>query len=257
MYRYLFGPVPSRRLGRSLGVDLVPLKTCSFDCVFCEVGVTTAHTIERREYVPVSDVIREFDTWLTSGGTADYITFAGSGEPTLHSGIGDVIELMRVRTSTRIALLTNSSLLHLPEVRSAVLGVDLIKASLSVCDNTLLQSVNRPSSGLDVEKIIYGITELRKEFQGELWIEVFLLAGVNDDPVAVGKLAEILRDIGPDKIQLNTVVRPPAEAFAKPVAVEVLETFAKLFEPVAEIMPQVLTPPYVDAVGIRPLKSTG
>lgn len=130
-YNHLFGPVPSRRFGRSLGIDLTPYKTCSFDCIFCQLGKTTVKTLERREYVPAAEVIEELDDWIKSGGEADYITLSGSGEPTLHSRFGEIIEFARGASSIPVALLTNGSTLGIPEVRAAAAKADVVKISLS------------------------------------------------------------------------------------------------------------------------------
>lgn len=253
MYKYLFGPVPSRRLGRSLGVDLVPLKVCSFNCVFCQAGLTTNGTVERREYVPVADVIDELDAWVKSGGTTDYITFSGSGEPTLHSGIGNVIAAIRERIDSKIAVLTNSSLLHISEVRDAISGADLIKASLSAWDNASFNALNRPYGGIGIVQIIDGLRKLRDEFSGTLWLEVFLVAGINDDEQSVKRIAEIVGSICPDQIHLNTVVRPPAERSAKPVSPKRLFEFTRFFDPPAEAIPQVTLAQYKDEVRDRPI----
>lgn len=253
VYKYLFGPVPSRRLGRSLGIDLVPLKTCSFNCIFCQAGHTTNLTSGRREYVPIEDVLVEFDSWLKSGGVADYITFSGSGEPTLNSRIGDMISAIREKTDTRIALLTNGSLLHLPEVRDEISQVHLIKASLSAWDNDTMDRINRPVVSGNIDSIINGIRDLRQQFGGELWIEVFLVDGVNDDMAGMRKIAGVLRDIKPDRIQLNTVVRPPAESSARPLNAARLENIAALFTPCGEVIAQTQPAPLADQIGVRPV----
>jgi len=235
-YRYLFGPVPSRRLGRSLGVDLVPFKICSFDCTFCEVGRTTQHTLERREYAPVGVVLKELEQWLASGREADVITLAGAGEPTLHSRFGEVLEWLAAHTPMRRAILTNSSLLHLPEVRRAACRANLVKASLSAWDPASLDRLNRPHAGLAFRQVYEGIQALRAEFRGDLWLEVFLVAGVNDAEDDVAQIATLAAAIGPDRVQLNTVVRPPADAEARHVSAEQLDVLAGLFTPRAEVI---------------------
>ncbi len=235
-YRYLFGPVPSRRLGRSLGVDLVPVKTCTFNCPFCEVGFTTAHTVDRREYVPVDAVLAEVDDWLASGGTADIITVAGSGEPTLHSRFGDILDGIGDRCDIPTALLTNSSLMHLPDVREAAAKASIVKASLSAWDQASFHRVKHAHPSLAFEAMVEGLRALRREYTGRIWMEVFLMAGVNDAPADVKKIAELARGIRPDRIQLNTVVRPPADGEAGAVPPEALQALAGLFEPEAELI---------------------
>lgn len=233
MYRYLYGPVPSRRLGRSLGVDLVPRKTCSFDCLFCQVGRTSNRTLKRREYVPVADVIAEIDSWLGNGGNADYITLSGSGEPTLHSRFGDVLDAVHKRCSIKIALLTNSSLLYLPEVRTAAAKANVVKVSLSAWNQTSFKDINRPHPELTLKKIIEGLCAFRAEYDGELWLEVFVLSRVNARIETMKKIARLAKSVRPDRIHLNTATRPPAEHAAIPVSTITLEKFAPLFNPPA------------------------
>lgn len=234
--RHLFGPVPSRRLRRSLGVDLLPYKTCSFDCIFCQLGRTTRKTIEPREYVPTDEVIRELGTWLRADGTADYITLAGSGEPTLHAEFGRIIEFVHEATDIPVALLTNGSLLIDPEVREEASKADLVKVSLSAWDQASLEAVNRPHSAVKFDKLIEGQKLFRDQFRGELWIEVFLIRGINTAADQILKIAEKAKVIAPDEIQLNTVVRPPCEEYATAVSAERMLELAGLFEPTAEVI---------------------
>lgn len=233
---YLFGPVPSRRLGRSLGVDLTPFKTCSFDCIFCQLGRTTNKTIERKEYVPVKDVIAELDEWLKTGDTADYITLSGSGEPTLNSEFGRVIEFVRNAASIPVAVLTNGSLLSDPEVRAQAAQADMIKVSLSAWDQFSFEHINRPSADIEFERLIEGQCLLRSQFKGELWMEVFLVWGTNSTTKDVSRIAELVKALGPDKVQLNTAVRPPCEVFADAVPEYKMDALAKLFDPPAEVI---------------------
>ena len=235
-YQYLFGPVPSRRLGWSLGVDLTPPKTCSLDCVFCQLGRTTVKTTARREYVPVAGVVAEIADWLQGGGTADYITLAGSGEPTLHSRFGEIIEQTRRLTTIPVALLTNGTLLHLPEVRQAACMAAVVKVTLAAADETLFARIHRPCEGVTLAQVLEGQRQLRAEFTGGLWLEVFLLWGVNSTPADVRRLAALAREIRPDRVHLNTCVRPPAEASAEAVPLERLAELAALFEPRAEVV---------------------
>jgi len=235
-YRHIFGPVPSRRLGRSLGVDLVALKTCSFNCVFCQVGRTPRTTLERAEYVPVDDVLEEVRDWLDTGGSADVITLSGSGEPTLHARFGEVLAGIRALTDIPTVLLTNGSLLLLREVREGAANASIVKASLSAWDQVSFEAVNRPDRGLRFEDVAAGLRQFRAEFEGELWLEVFALAGINADEDGMRRIAGMVRDIRPDRVHLNTVVRPPAEAAAVPVSVALLERFAGLFTPRAEVI---------------------
>ncbi len=235
-YKYLFGPVPSRRFGRSLGVDLTPYKTCNFDCIFCQLGQTTAKTMERREYVPVQEVLEELDDWIKSSGEADYITLAGSGEPTLHSRFGEVIEFIRNTSDIPIALLTNGALLGNADVRTAASKANVVKISLSAGNPDSFNYINRPHPDLSFAQVVDGMKTFREEFSGELWLEVFMLWGVNSTQKEVSQIAELAQSIRPDRIQLNTAVRPPAEGFVRPMPKEKLEQMADYFTPKAEVI---------------------
>jgi wyosine [tRNA(Phe)-imidazoG37] synthetase (radical SAM superfamily) len=235
-YRYLFGPVPSRRLGRSLGVDLTPRKTCTFDCVFCQLGRTTHKTMTRKEYVPVHAVLAELGAWIKENGKADYLTLSGSGEPTLHSDFGEVLQFIRSRSSIPAVLLTNGTLLHLPEVQEAASYAHVVKVSLSAWDQASFGWVNRPHPELSFDRMMEGQKAFRARFKGQLWMEVFLIAGMNSLPSDVAKIAALAKEIRPDRIHLNTAVRPPSEEFAMPVSRERLESLCPLFYPKAEVI---------------------
>lgn len=234
-YRYIFGPVPSRRFGRSLGVDLLPYKTCTLDCIFCQLGRTTDKTIERKKYIPVDAVTAELEHWLANNDRPDVITLSGSGEPTLHSGFGEVLEFLKPYTVPSV-LLTNGALFYLPEVRRAALMADIVKISLSAHDQNSFSWINRPHPALRFDQAVNGQKDFRAEYSGQLWMEVFLMLGTNDMIRDVKKIAAQIKRIQPDRIQLNTVVRPPAEAFAEAVSMDRLNELCDLFEPTAEII---------------------
>ncbi|NLB55867.1 MAG: radical SAM protein [Lentisphaerae bacterium] len=235
-YKHLFGPVPSRRFGRSLGIDLVQKKVCTIDCLFCQVGRTTDLTSVRAEYVPVAEVISELDDWKASGGESNFITLSGSGEPTLNSRFGDVINYVKQHFDTPMLVLTNGTLLHLPEVREAAAKADIVKASLSAWDQESFEKMNRPCPEITFEKLVSGEKAFRKMFKGELWLEVFILPGVNSKPEQVARIAEIAGEIRPDRVQLNTVARPPAYADAVAADKSTLDLLADVFSPRAEII---------------------
>ena len=206
---YVFGPVPSRRLGISLGIDLVPKKICSMNCIYCEVGRTTNLTVERKEYVPVSDVIKEIDAVLSQSPKLDYITFSGSGEPTLNNKIGDVVEHLKLNYSNhKVALLTNSSLLHKDEVRRELDLFDLILPSLDAASQPVFKKINKPHPKIEIEKIVEGLIQLRKEFNNEIWLEIFIVPDLNDTEQELKELKHSIERINPDKVQLNTLTRP-------------------------------------------------
>ena len=235
-YKHIFGPVPSRRLGRSLGIDLTPRNTCSFDCVFCQLGHTIHKTLRRKEYVPTRQVVSEFQQWLTERVSADYITLSGSGEPTLHSRFGEVIEELKGRAETPVALLTNGSVFGDSDVVRAAGQADLIKASLSAWNQESFEAINRPHPDVVFTDVAMGLRRLREEFEGELWIEVFIVPGLNSELDQVKRIAELTNGIRPDRVQLNTAVRPPAEEFVRAARIDELASLAMVFEPPAGII---------------------
>ena len=240
-YRYLFGPVPSRRFGRSLGVDLTPMKTCSFDCVFCQLGRTFLKTVQRNTYVPIDAVLKELEDWLNTNGQADYITLSGSGEPTLHTEFGEILAFLK-KVSKPSVLLTNGSLLSQPDVSRDAALADVVKVSMSVWDQHSFELVNRPHKDLSFSRIIDGQKSFRKVFTGQLWMEVFLLLGMNSRPVDVAKIAALEKEIKPDCVQLNTVARPPAEGFAASLSRGQMQDLCSMFDPAAEIIADFHTP---------------
>ncbi len=235
-FRHVYGPVPSRRLGRSLGIDPVPFKTCTYDCVYCQVGRTTNKTLERREYIPVAEILNELERKLAQKESPDYITIAGSGEPTLNSGIGDLICGIKGMTRVPVAVLTNGSLLWMREVQDALMAADLVLPSLDAGDERHFRYVNRPLADISFERMVEGLASFVRRFPGEVWLEVMLLAGVTGIPSEAGKIAALARRIGAARIQLNTVTRPPAEEFAFPLSPEQLITLKGLFPAKVEII---------------------
>ena len=230
-YTTLFGPVLSRRLGISLGVDLVRHKTCSLDCVYCECGATTHLTQTRQAYVPVDRVKAELTAYLSRDERIDCITFSGSGEPTLNEGIGEIIRFLKTDyPQYRVALLTNSTLLDRSDVRREVMDADVVMASIDAATQTSFERVNRPHPGLDLEAIIGGVTAFGKMCRGKLVIECFLVAGCNDTMSELVELKTILKDIGADGVLLNTLDRPGTEDWVQPVAQRRLKDISDFFE---------------------------
>lgn len=217
---YVFGPVPSRRLGRSLGVDLVPFKTCTYDCIYCQLGRTTQKTVTLQEFFPVTDVLAAVRNRLSTAPKPVYITLSGSGEPTLYSRIEEVIVGIKQLTNIPLAVLTNGSLFWQSEVRRALLQADLVIPSLDAGDADLFAYVNRPHPSLSFRQVTEGLIAFGKEYRGVMCLEVVLLAGVTAIESEVRKLAQWIEQINPDNVQLNTVTRPPAEDFALPVTPE-------------------------------------
>ncbi len=216
--KYLFGPVNSRRLGLSLGIDLVPAKICNFNCIYCEVGPTTVFTCDRKEYTPTADIIEEIDNFLATVNPSrpvDVFTITGSGEPTLHTGLTEIIRHLKDKTGKPVAVLTNGSLLHLKEVREALRDADIVIPSLDAAREESFRKINRPSQCARLKEIIDGLSLFCAEFKGKLWLEILLAKDINDSPEDITALQEALGRIKPAKIQLNTVVRPPLESFAR------------------------------------------
>ena len=231
---YVYGPVPSRRLGRSLGVDLVPYKTCTYDCIYCQLGRTTNKTTQLKEWIPSDTVINQVKDKLESH--PDYITISGSGEPTLNSKIGEVIVGIKEMTEIPIAVLTNGSLLWSPEVRRSLQTADLVLPSLDAGSDTLYQYVNRPNTDIPFDKMLEGLVKFRDEYTGQYWLETLILGGVTTVETQVNALAHAIRWIGPDKVHVNTVSRPPAEDFAMAVPPGQLKEIAAKLSEKAEII---------------------
>ncbi len=209
MYQYLFGPVPSRRLGISLGIDLVPMKTCTLNCIYCECGRTTNLTLTRREYVPIEAVQSEFSHYMDHHPAPDHITFSGSGEPTLHSGIGEIIRLIKSRRSgVPVAVLTNGTLLTDKKVRDELEDAAIVIPSLDAVTGDRFHKINRPHSRLKVQRIINGLARFREEFTGQIWLEVFIVPGLNDTLSELGTLRQVILHIAPDRVEINTLDRP-------------------------------------------------
>lgn len=209
MYKYLFGPVPSRRLGMSLGVDLVPHKVCSLNCIYCECGATTNLTLERKEYVPFKGVIDELRDYMENHPYPDYITFSGAGEPTLNCFIGDILQFIKKEyPNVPVALLTNGTLFSDPKVRQELMDADLVLPSLDAVTDSSFQGINRPCSALDVLSHIDGLEAFAREFTGEIWLEVLILPGYNDDEASLEQMKKAFQRIRPHRIQINTLDRP-------------------------------------------------
>lgn len=231
---YVYGPVPSRRLGRSLGVDLVPFKTCTYDCIYCQLGKTTHKTTQRKEWVPSDSVIDQVKGKLES--KPDYITVSGSGEPTLHSKIEEVISRIKEMTDIPIAVLTNGSSLWLPEVRRSLRAADLVLPSLDAGSDYLYRYINRPHPDIPFGKMLEGLVKFRDEYAGKYWLEILLLGGVTTVETQVNALAHAIKLIGPDKVHVNTVSRPPVEDFAMAVPPERLKEITSQLSEKAEII---------------------
>ncbi|NMB98658.1 MAG: radical SAM protein [Thermoanaerobaculaceae bacterium] len=238
-FKYIYGPVPSRRLGKSLGVDLLPFKICSYDCIYCQLGKTKEKTILRKEYVPTSEVLKEIKRKISEKCEMDFITFAGSGEPTLHKNLKELILGIKEMTKTPVAVLTNGSLFYLKEVSDALINADVVIPSLDAGSKKSFLKVNRPSPSVDFDKMCEGLINFSKIFKGSFLLEIMIVKGLNDSEEEIEKISSLANQMKIEKIQLNTVVRPPAELFAKPVSEEELNGLKKYFNAKVEIIGSV------------------
>ncbi len=230
-YDHIFGPVLSRRLGVSLGVDLVTHKICSMDCIYCECGKTTQLTCDRKNWVPYERVKAELEDYFATHPDPDYITFSGSGEPSLNSSLGNVIAyIKKKRPGINIAVLTNAGLFSDEIVRRQMLGADLVVPSLDAAAPGAFQRINRPCASLDVESIIKGIVDFRREFEGLIWLEILILPGINDAKTDLLLLKKAVKQIDPDRVQLNTLDRPGTRSDIRPASAIELQRVIDILE---------------------------
>jgi wyosine [tRNA(Phe)-imidazoG37] synthetase (radical SAM superfamily) len=236
-YHHLYGPVPSRRLGRSLGIDLVPHKICTYDCIYCQIGKTTDKTLVRKEYVPVKEVLEEVRGFLGEEiSSIDHLSLSGSGEPTLHSKIRTLIQEIKAITSIPIAVITNGSLLYKEEVRQDLLLADIVLPSLDAVSSEVFLRINRPRLRFSIGKVIEGMVEFRKVYKGQIWLEMLFCKGVNNSKEELLGMKKAIDLIQPDLIHLNTVVRPPSEKWAAPLSQKEMEEIRAFFGKKASII---------------------
>jgi wyosine [tRNA(Phe)-imidazoG37] synthetase (radical SAM superfamily) len=234
--KHVFGPVPSRRLGFSLGVDPVVPKTCTMDCVYCELGRTTHKTVCRSRYVDPGEIMRELDQRLAEGLSLDHVTFSGSGEPTLSRDLEELVEYALGATSTPVAVLTNGSLIGDPAVRRALARASVVVPSLDAVSKEAFERVNRPHASLDPVEIVRNLAVFSAGFKGRLWLETLIVKDMNDDPAEIALISEAIQRIQPDRVQLGTIVRPPADVGATPVSRKRLLEIASTLGPRAEVI---------------------
>jgi len=236
-YRYIYGPVPSRRLGRSLGIDLVPHKICTYDCIYCQIGKTTEKTIVRKEYAPVREILEEVGRFLKEGtSSVDHLSLGGSGEPTLHSKIRSIIEGLKNMTLIPVAVITNGFLLWEPEVREDLLQADIVLPSLDAVSQEVFMEINRPRSGFSIKKVIEGMVEFRKLYRGQIWLEILFCRGFNDGKEELMRMKKVVDRVQPDRLHLNTVVRPPSEKWVAPLNQKEMEEIRAFFGEKASII---------------------
>lgn len=211
-FRYIYGPVPSRRLGLSLGVSPIPKKTCNYSCIYCQLGRTDRMTNTRKMFYPVQAILDELDEVIKRNIPFDVVTIVGEGEPTLYLGLGDLLEGIHERTDKPLAVITNGALLYDSQVRQELSRADIVLPTLDAYDATSFAKINRPHGSLQFEEVVEGLENFSKTFEGQLWIEIMLMAGVNDDDESLKRYTELLEHIRYDKLYVNTPVRPPAES---------------------------------------------
>ncbi len=232
----VFGPVHSRRLGRSLGINIIPAKTCSLDCVYCQIGKTRQTGIKRRPYVSPREVMKELKKFLDRGVSVDYITLSGAGEPTLNSQLGNIIRKIKEETKTPVAVITNATLLNQAKVRRELLAADLVLPSLDAVRQKTFEKVNRPHRKIKVNKIIEGLKVFRRQFKGAIWLEIMLVKNTNESREDLAALKDVISSLKPDRLQLNTVVRKPAYRNARPLREAELQKIQKFFGRPCEII---------------------
>ena len=234
--KYIYGPVPSRRLQSSLGIDIIKSKTCSFNCIYCQVGSTICLSVRRRNYTPVDDVLIEIRKTIAQKKRIDFLTFSGSGEPTLHRRLGYLITEIKKITKTPIAVITNGSLLHLPSVQKDLARADVVLPPLCAATQSVFIRIHRPNPRLNLSRIVNGMIKFRRTYSGKIWLEIMLIKGYNDQLDEIRKLKKIIDRINPDRIQLNTVVRPPSESYALPLSREEIIRIRRIFGKRCEII---------------------
>jgi len=233
-------------LGRSLGIDIVPAKACTLDCVYCQIGRTTDKSVERKNYTDIEAVLAELKERLVTGLKADFITISGSGEPTLHSRLGELINGIKKITDIPVAIITNGTLLYRPDVRADCAKADVVLPSLDAGDEQTFQKINRPHTDISIEKLISGLCAFRKEYAGQIWLEVFFVEGLNTDSEQIAKIKSAIERICPDKVQLNTAVRPTAETNIKSVDAEKLKLIASRLGEKCEVVAGFLSRHHVE-----------
>ncbi len=228
--KYLKEPVLSRRLGKSLGIDLLQQNICSEDCLYCECGPTAVLTRERKEYVPAAEVKEEIDQVLSQKPVTDFVTFSGHGEPTLHSRLGEIISYIKDNyPDYRVALLTNSTLLKDHEVQQELTELDLLVPSLDAGQEKTFQKICRLGGSISLEDLVTGILEVKNIIKADLWLEIFLIKDLNDGPKEISALIELVKKIKPDRVDLNTINRGPAYPGFRPLTAEELNCLAEKF----------------------------
>lgn len=221
--KYIYGPVPSRRLGLSLGISPIPKKTCNYSCIYCQLGRTKKMTNTRQMFFDPADILKELDQVLAKGINFDVLTIVGEGEPTLYAGLGKLIGEIKKRTDKALAVISNGALLYDPDVQEELMPADIVLPSMDAFDEKSFKKINRPHGNLKFENIRRGLIDFSKKYTGQLWLEIMFLKNINDSDTAIEKYLHLLREIEYDRLYINTPVRPPAEADVEMVSQERLK----------------------------------
>lgn len=235
----VYGPIPSRRLGQSLGIDPIPLKTCNWNCIYCQLGRTRPLTNTRRAYLPERVIMAELAEVLDAAepGTIDFISFVGSGEPTLHSGLGAMVRQVKAMTTIPVAVITNGSLLYMPDVRTDLLAADVVMPTLVAGRADLYRKICRPHSQVTFRRIVQGLEAFRQAYGGKLWVEVMLIRDVNDSPLALEEIAAVLARVGPDEVHITLPTRPPSETWVAAPDAAGAARAARILGEIARVVP--------------------
>jgi wyosine [tRNA(Phe)-imidazoG37] synthetase (radical SAM superfamily) len=236
--KYVYGPVPSRRLGQSLGIDPIPLKTCNWNCVYCQLGRTKPVTNKRESYYPPEEIVDQVEQALNTHqpGEIDWLTFVGSGEPTLHIGLGRMIREVKALTDLPIAVITNGALLYRPRVREELAAADAVLPNLDAGRAELYRKINRPHPEITFERHLEGLITFSHEYEVKMWPEVMLIRGLNDTEEALSELADAIRRIEPDKVHINLPTRPPVETWVRPPDAEGLMRTSAILGDIAHVV---------------------
>ena len=226
--KYVFGPVPSRRLGRSLGISPIPKKACNYSCIYCQLGRTDKMTNTRQEFFPLEDILAEFQLYLKDEDKFDVVSIVGEGEPLLYLRLGDLIRGLKKMTSKPIAVITNSGLLSDPQVREELMEADIVLPSMDAADEKSYKKIDRPYGRIQYEETFKGLVEFSKAFKGQIYLEIMLMDGINDDVDTLKKFQKLLKEIRYDKLYINTPVRPPAEPYAHISKPETIQSATEL-----------------------------
>ncbi len=226
----IFGIVPSRRLGRSLGISPIPISTCTYSCVYCQLGRTKNMTMQRKEYFKIDDLLEQLMVYQDKSDQFDVITLVGEGEPTLYHPLGQLIERIKKNFDKPVALITNGSLLYLEQVHNDCLAADIVMPTLDAWDEESFTTLNRPIKQITFEKMFNGMKKFRENYLGEFYLEVMCVKGITDQGNNMSLLTKKINELNPDKCFINTPVRPPAEPWVQRCPSDFVENLRSLFK---------------------------